>query len=84
MTQIKLANLLPITRCSQKHRHIPLIINVKFALFANADCGPRAVSVNEVLLNLSPGSKFIHWKINRKTTWGLLGVINVFGIAVVL
>ena len=66
------ANLRPITLCSQKHKqHISLIINVEFALLTNSDGGPWAVSITEVSLDLSHRREFIHWKTNRKTTWGL-------------
>jgi hypothetical protein len=64
-------------------QHVSLIINVNFALFTNSDSYPWAVSINEVLLDLSHSRKCIHGKINRKRTWGLLGVINVFRAATI-
>lgn len=73
--------LLPTRICfpvfSEVQRGISWILN-----FTSSSSFPRAFSTNEVLPDLSHTSECSHWKISRKTTWGLLGVINVLGIIV--
>lgn len=72
--------LLPIHICFPVFSKVQRYFLDSKCNFPNSASFPWALSTNEVLPDLSYTSECIHWKISRKTTWGFLGVINVFGI----
>lgn len=62
-----------------------LDFHVKFARFTNWDCGPRGVSINEVLVDVAQNVNLPHGKTDdSQTRRGRPGRTTVFGVAAAL